>query len=160
MLRATIQTAGLARHAGARIDYMVIPAEAERAMAAEVAAIGEREWARTWEPLDRRAFGGLCNERRLDHPLDVELICLLPAGHQPPCGWYRFLDAVERGQAEVDAAAARIQARFDAALDEARRRIDPIALRHVAEAVAKVDPLDTLRRAYADLDLDAGADED
>lgn len=160
MMRATWQTAELARRPGPRIDYMVVPLEARRAMALEVHAMGDREWRRHYLPNDRAAFAGACQELRIDPELELELVCLLPDGHEPPCGWARFLDAAERGELAAQAAEARLRSRFDKALEDAAGRIQETHADELRRLAAAWDPVEGLRRAFAELDLEAGAEDD
>lgn len=114
-LNALKQTIELAR--AGRLTYCIIPAEAEKTL------------DQRGDQLVPAADLCLASHRLAD--LDMRLICLLPDGHPPSDtsdgagpivargwswhGYNRFLAARERGEAHVDAAVSRIEARAAAA---------------------------------------------
>lgn len=136
-LRAYVQTAELARaDAAPRLTYAVVPDEARAMIAAALDRKPFAEQVRLEAPLADRC---LVPFELVD--LEVRLVCLLPFGHdddvvagldlaspdaapvfvqaQPEHGWYRFIDARERGEELAGEATARLEDRFE----EARRRL-------------------------------------
>lgn len=95
-LNALRQTIELAR--AGRLTYCIIPCEAEATLNARGAELVPA--------------GDLCLASSYLADLDARLICLLP-DHLPGTwhGYGRFLAARQRGEAQVDAALARIEAR-------------------------------------------------
>lgn len=136
-LRAYVQTAELARSESTpRLTYAVVPDEARAMIAAALERKTPAEQIRLEAPLADRCLVPF------DLPaLQVRLVCLLPFGHddelvagldlaspdaapvfvqaQPEHGWYRFIDARERGAHLAELAAERLEDRFE----EARRRL-------------------------------------
>lgn len=125
-LRAYVQTAELARSASApRLTYAVVPDEARAMIQAALETKTPAEQVRLEAPLADRC---LVPFELVD--LEVRLICLLPFGHddetdprtlrpQVEHGWYRFIDARERGDELAGEATGRLEDRFE----EARRRL-------------------------------------
>jgi hypothetical protein len=123
-LLAYVQTAELARRpAPPRLDYAIVPDEARAMIQAALDAKTPAEQVRLEAPLADRC---LVPFDLVD--LQARLVCLLPYGHdlddgagvaQPEHGWYRFIDARERGAHLAELAAERLEDRFE----EARRRL-------------------------------------
>lgn len=106
--RGVMQTMADRRH-----TYLAVPDEATHGNALVIALLESRPGGRCWVPWrdEARQFTYYC---LLDAGHDDEE--LIPLTDQPEHGWYRLLDAYERGAQAMADAADRIEARRQAAL--------------------------------------------